>query len=140
MSITGFGNLALKVADLDAAETFYRLAGADIGARAPWRGGERLDVRLAGVAITLFTRAVYEDELDVPAECFLHMAVFTEDLDATLAGRDVVWGPEVVEGSFGRRRIAFVDAPGATRLEFMEQLDGPADGAAGTADGGGSPA
>jgi hypothetical protein len=27
-----------------------------------------------------------------------------------------------VSGPFGRRRIAFVDAPGDMRLEFMEQL------------------
>ena len=30
--------------------------------------------------------------------------------------------PEVVTGPFGRRRIAFVEAPGGIRLEFMEQL------------------
>ena len=35
---------------------------------------------------------------------------------------DVVWGPAIVEGAFGRRRIAFVSAPGDMRLEFMEQL------------------
>jgi hypothetical protein len=43
----------------------------------------------------------------------------------------VVWGPEVVEGAFGKRRIAFVEAPGGIRLEFMEQLESsmsPADG------------
>ena len=39
-----------------------------------------------------------------------------------LTGHDVVWGPAIVEGPFGRRRIAFVDAPGGIRLEFMEQL------------------
>jgi hypothetical protein len=29
----------------------------------------------------------------------------------------------VVEGAFGRRRIAFVEAPGGIRLEYMEQLE-----------------
>jgi catechol 2,3-dioxygenase-like lactoylglutathione lyase family enzyme len=125
VGLTGFGNLALKVADLDAAATFYRSVGAVIGERAPWHGGERLDVELAGLAITLFTRAIYEDQVDLPPACFLHVAVFTDDLDAELVGREPVWGPAVVEGSFGRRRIAFVDAPGDTRLEFMEQLDDP---------------
>jgi hypothetical protein len=39
-----------------------------------------------------------------------------------------VWGPTVVEGTFGKRRIAFVDAPGGIRLEFMEQMtDGGGD-------------
>jgi hypothetical protein len=72
--------------------------------------------------ITLFTRAIYEDSVELPAEGFLHPALFTDDLDAELEGHAVVWGPEIVEGTFGRRRIAFVDAPGGIRLEFMEQL------------------
>jgi hypothetical protein len=34
----------------------------------------------------------------------------------------------VVEGAFGRRRIAFVEAPGGIRLEFMEQLESAPNG------------
>jgi hypothetical protein len=52
--------------------------------------------------------------------------LFTDDLDAELEGHTVLWGPAVVEGPFGKRRIAFVDAPGRMRLEFMEQLEPPA--------------
>jgi hypothetical protein len=73
--------------------------------------------------ITLFTRAIYEDSVEVPSEGFLHPALFTDDLDAELEGHTVVWGPSVVEGTFGTRRIAFVDAPGRIRIEFMEQLE-----------------
>src|SRR5690349_10841815 len=129
MAVTGMANLAVKVADLDAACAFYRGAGAEVRDRMAWNGGERADVFLGPVMITLFTRALYEDAVELPAEGFLHPALFTDDLDAELdrhrrAGHDVVWGPEVVEGSFGRRRIAFVAAPGGIRLEFMEQLDG----------------
>ena len=80
---------------------------------------------LGPVMITLFTRAVYEDAVDLPAEGFLHPALFSDDLDAELEGHEVLWGPAVVEGTFGRRRIAFVSAPGGIRLEFMEQLDPP---------------
>ena len=76
--------------------------------------------------ITLFTQAIYEDDVDLPAEGFLHPALFTDDLDAQLEGHQVIWGPEVVEGTFGTRRIAFVDAPGGIRLEFMEQIEPPA--------------
>ncbi|GIU88751.1 MAG: hypothetical protein KatS3mg009_3266 [Acidimicrobiia bacterium] len=123
--ITGMANIAVKVADLDAACAFYERAGAEIRDRMPWRDGERADVLLGPVTITLFTRAVYEDAVDLPAEGFLHPALFTDDLEAELAGHDVVWGPEVVQGPFGTRRIAFVNAPGGIRLEFMEQL-GPA--------------
>lgn len=126
MTVTGMANLAVKVADLDSACAFYERAGATVRDRMFWRDGERADVFLGPVMITLFTRAIYEDEVELPDECFLHPALFTDDLDAELEGHDVVWGPEVVEGTFGKRRIAFVDAPGSIRLEFMEQIEPPA--------------
>jgi catechol 2,3-dioxygenase-like lactoylglutathione lyase family enzyme len=125
MPVTGLANLAVKVEDLDAACRFYANAGADIRDRMHWRNGERADVFLGPVMITLFTQAIYEDDVDLPAEGFLHPALFTDDLDKQLEGHTVVWGPEIVEGAFGRRRIAFVSAPGGIRLEFMEQLDPP---------------
>ncbi|HEX5615029.1 MAG TPA: VOC family protein [Acidimicrobiia bacterium] len=122
MAVTGMANLAVKVVDLDGACAFYERAGFEVRDRMPWRGAERADVFLGPVQITLFTRAVYEDDVALPAEGFLHPALFTDDLDRELDGHDVVWGPEIVEGTFGRRRIAFVTAPGGIRLEFMEQL------------------
>jgi catechol 2,3-dioxygenase-like lactoylglutathione lyase family enzyme len=125
VSVTGLANLAVKVADLDGALQFYEASGAEVRDRMLWRNGERADVYLGPVVITLFTRAIYEDEVDLPDEGFLHPALFTDDLDAQLKGHSVVWGPEVVEGTFGTRRIAFVEAPGGIRLEFMEQLAPP---------------
>ena len=116
-------NLAVKVADLDAACAFYAAAGAEVRDRMQWNNGERADVFLGPVMITLFTRAIYEDAVDLPPEGFLHPALFSDDLDGDLVGHTVVWGPAVVEGAFGRRRIAFVEAPGGIRLEYMEQLD-----------------
>jgi len=128
MAVTGLANLAVKVVDLDAACAFYTGAGAEIHDRMTWANGERADIELGPVTITLFTRAIYEDRLDLPAEGFLHPALFTDDLDTELQGHTVIWGPSIVEGPFGRRRIAFVDAPGDMRLEFMEQLDAPGEG------------
>ena len=125
MAVTGMANIAIKVADLDAACRFYAAAGGEVRDRMQWLEGERADVFLGPVMITLFTRAVYEDDIDVPAEGFLHPALFTDDLDRELDGHQVVWGPAVVEGTFGKRRIAFVSAPGNMRLEFMEQLEPP---------------
>ena len=125
MGVTGMANLAVKVSDLDAACGFYERAGAEIRDRMAWNGGERADVFLGPVMITLFTRALYDDCIDLPADTFLHPALFTDDLDRELKGHDVIWGPEVVEGTFGTRRIAFVNAPGNIRLEFMEQLAPP---------------
>lgn len=123
MTITGLANLAVKVVDMDVACAFYEGAGAEVRDRMEWRNGERADVLLGPLVITLFTRAIYEDRVELPAEGFLHPALFTDDLDAQLVGHEVVWGPEVVSGPFGVRRVAFVTAPGAIRLEFMEQLD-----------------
>jgi hypothetical protein len=125
VTVTGLANLAIKVGELDPAIAFYHRAGADIRDRMAWAGGERVDVFLGPVMLTLFTRAIYEDELTLPEECFLHPALFTDDLDAELARHKVLWGPAEVSGAFGRRRIAFVEAPGGIRLEFMEQLEEP---------------
>lgn len=122
MAITGMANLAVKVADMDAAVAFYERAGAEVRDRMTWNGSERADVFLGPVQITLFERAIYEDLLTLPPECFLHPALFTDDLDRELEGHTVLWGPQVVSGTFGTRRIAFVEAPGGIRIEFMEQL------------------
>ena len=122
MAVTGLANLAVKVLDLDAACVFYEESGAIVRDRMVWGSGERADVYLGPVMITLFTHAIYEDSVVLPEEGFLHPALFTDDLDAELVGHTVVWGPAVVEGAFGKRRIAFVEAPGGIRLEFMEQI------------------
>ncbi|MFZ0666423.1 MAG: hypothetical protein WAM97_11765 [Acidimicrobiales bacterium] len=123
MAVTGMANLAVKVSDLDAACDFYARSGADVRDRMLWGNGERADVYLGPVMITLFTRAIYEDEVDLPPDCFLHPALFTDDLDREIEGHTVIWGPNIVEGTFGKRRIVFVEAPGSIRLEFMEQLE-----------------
>ncbi|MDQ1359935.1 MAG: hypothetical protein QOJ44_312 [Acidimicrobiaceae bacterium] len=125
MAVSGLANLALKVADLDEALSFYQSVGGTVHDRMVWNGSERADVELGPVHLTLFTRAIYEDALSLPDECFLHPALFSDDLDADLAGHSVLWGPTEVEGPFGRRRIAFVEAPGNIRLELMEQLEDP---------------
>lgn len=123
MTVTGMANLAVKVRDLDSSIAFYERSGAEVRDRMVWAGGERVDVQLGALMITLFTKAIYEDAVRLPEEGFLHPALFTDDLDGELVGHTVVWGPAIVEGVFGRRRIAFVEAPGGMRLEFMEQLD-----------------
>jgi catechol 2,3-dioxygenase-like lactoylglutathione lyase family enzyme len=128
MGVTGLANLAVKVADLEAACEWYRAAGATVTDPVEWENGRRSDVVMGPLNITLFTKAIYEDATTLPAEGFLHPALFVDDLDAELARHDaVVWGPRVVSGSFGTRRIAFVDAPGGIRLEFMEQVSEPSE-------------
>ena len=127
MAVTGLANLAVKVreADLEAACAWYEAAGATVTAPVQWENGRRADVQLGVLALTLFTQAIYEDACRLPDEGFLHPALFVDDLDAELARHTVLWGPRVVSGSFGTRRIAFVEAPGGIRLEFMEQIEDP---------------
>jgi catechol 2,3-dioxygenase-like lactoylglutathione lyase family enzyme len=127
MTVTGLANLAIKVGDLDAALAFYQLAGFETSSPIDWEGARRAEVWLGPVQLTLFTRAIYEDACDLPPDCFLHPALLCDDLEAQLQGHAVLWGPRVVRGQFGVRRIAFVEAPGGIRLEFMEQLEEPAE-------------
>ena len=122
MAVTGLANLAVKVSDLEAACAWYKAAGAEVTEPVAWENGRRADVQLGALALTLFTKAIYEDACSLPDDGFLHPALFVDDLDAELARHEVLWGPRVVSGVFGTRRIAFVEAPGRMRLEFMEQL------------------
>lgn len=116
-------NLAIKVADVDTAAAWYTAHGFEVRDRISWNGLERADVFLGPIQITLFDQAIYKrDGYSVGAEGFLHPALFCDDLDVQLVGHTVLFGPEIVTGPFGRRRIAFVEAPGGIRLEFMEQL------------------
>ena len=103
---------------------FYEAAGAEVRDRMHWNNGERADVFLGPVMITLFTHAIYEGvRSSCPPEGF-PSAFFTDDLDVGARGPHGGVGSEVVEGGrFRNCRIAFVDAPGGIRLEFMEQLD-----------------
>jgi len=128
VSVTALSNLAVKVHDLDAALGFYRAAGFEVTEPIAWEGASRAEVYLGPLQVTLFTRAIYEDVCELPPDCFLHPALLCDDLDVQLEGHTVLWGPAVVRGPFGVRRIAFVDAPGGIRLEFMEQLEPPPGG------------
>jgi len=124
MAIIGVANLAVKVSDLDAAISYYRRAGGQVSGPEPWRDGRRADVELGPLRITLFTAALYEAQADLGDDAFLHVALFTDNLDHELEGHEPIWGPEVISGpSFGTRRVAFVTAPGAMRLELMEQIE-----------------
>jgi hypothetical protein len=127
MPVTGLANLAVKVreGDLESACAWYAAAGAAVTEPVAWENGRRADVQLGALALTLFTQAIYEDATTLPEEGFLHPALFVDDLDEELSRHTVLWGPRTVSGSFGTRRIAFVEAPGGIRLEFMEQLEEP---------------
>jgi hypothetical protein len=125
MAVTGLANLAVKVSDLEAACAWYEAAGAEVTEPVAWENGRRADVQLGILALTLFTHAIYEDACALPEEGFLHPALFVDDLDTELDRHEVLWGPRIVSGVFGTRRIAFVEAPGGMRLEFMEQLAPP---------------
>ena len=118
-------NLAVKVADLDAACAFYERAGG----RGPRPHGverrrARRRVPRAGADHAVHPRDLRGRGRRCPprASCTRRCSPTTSTPSST--GHDgACWGPEIVEGPFGRRRIAFVDAPGGIRLEFMEQLE-----------------
>ena len=122
MTVTGVANLAVKVADIDSAVAWFRAAGATVTDPVEWEGSVRADVTLGALRLTLFTRALYEDATELPGEGFLHVALFSDDLEADTEGMHPLWGPAVIRGAFGTRRVVFVEAPGAIRLEYMEQL------------------
>ncbi len=111
MPVTGLANLAVKVADLEQACAWFDAAGATVTEPVEWENGRRADVQLGKLALTLFTKAIYEDVCALPDEGFLHPALFVDDLDAELAHHSVLWGPRTVSGTFGTRRISVRGGP-----------------------------
>ncbi|HVT42374.1 MAG TPA: hypothetical protein VHD39_05275, partial [Acidimicrobiales bacterium] len=79
MAVTGMANLAVKVSDLEGACAWYRAAGATVTDPVAWENGRRADVQLGVLAITLFTKAIYEDTCELPDDGFLHPALFVDD-------------------------------------------------------------
>ena len=118
-------NLAVKVSRPRGGLRLVRGGGRDgdgagrVGERPPGRRAARRAVAHA------LHQGDLRGRLRLPDEGFLHPALFVDDLDAELARHTVLWGPRTVSGTFGTRRIAFVEAPGGIRLEFMEQIEEP---------------
>jgi catechol 2,3-dioxygenase-like lactoylglutathione lyase family enzyme len=125
VTVTALVNLAVKVGDIEEAVSWYRGIGATVTDPVEWEGAQRADVVLGALSLTLFTRALYEDRADLPGEGFLHVALMSDDLEGDGAGMSPLWGPRVIRGAFGVRRVLFLEAPGGIRLELMEQLDEP---------------
>ena len=126
MAVTGLANLAVKVrdADLESACAWYEAAGATVTEPVEWENGRRADVQL-GVARA---DAVHPGHLrgrlraarrGVPCTPPSSSTISTPSWPATRS-----CGVRAsVSGTFGTRRIAFVEAPGGIRLEFMEQIE-----------------
>lgn len=124
MAITSVANMAIKARQIESAVERYRGLGAQVGPIEEWNGVRRCDVVLGDLAVTLFTRAIYESETDDLPDGVLHFACFTDDFDNDVAQHDIFWGPQVVSGGFGVRSIAFTRIDGTT-IEFMKQLEAP---------------
>ena len=134
MAVTRMANLAVKVADVDVACAWYEARGFEVRDRMHWNGLERADVFLGPIQITIFDRAIYEtDEYSLPDECFLHPALFCDDLDAHLETlpllRDLLAGKTQIEG----RATVYVCRDFTCSLPMTEPADLAAYVAAGAA-------
>ncbi len=123
-------NYAVKVPDLGEAERFYVAAmGAEPRISDTVLGCPYRLVRLGDTRIILFTRAPYEHLLAEPLPLgFLHAVYEVDDLDAQVAalrraGGRFLMEPQEIEAAFGRRRIAFFEAPGGVRTEVMQIIE-----------------
>jgi hypothetical protein len=121
-------NLAIKVADLDAAiDAIEALPGARLGAVHELDGDRFAEAEIGDTVVNIFTAALYEDPAMPLPPGPLHTSYAVEKLAPALAdpgwGASLIWGPEVISGGFGRRRVAFFEPLPGTRVELMEILD-----------------
>jgi hypothetical protein len=121
-------NLAFRVGSVDAAEAAVAaLTGWSAHARHALGGGTFLEARFGNVRVNFFADAIYDEGPPPAAGSFLHASFSVPDLDRVLDDRSwrdkLVWGPETIQGGFGRRRIAFFEPIPGCRIELMEELD-----------------
>jgi catechol 2,3-dioxygenase-like lactoylglutathione lyase family enzyme len=125
-----FFHVAVKTADLDASETFYREHfGAEVVDRGEAADGEgatavnHLTLDVADKLVYLFDEAPYEAAgvIDRLPTGFLHYGFVVPDIDAahnelTAAGVEFFMEPT----TFGDLRIAFLSDPDGVRVELIE--------------------
>jgi hypothetical protein len=125
--MTSLVNLAFRVSSLSETEAFIdSTEGWEKTAIHELGGDQFLEARFGGVRINFFQTAIYDERADPPPPGFLHASYGVGDLDSMLKdeawAKSLVWGPEVISGGFGRRRIAFFEPLPGCRVELMEEL------------------
>jgi catechol 2,3-dioxygenase-like lactoylglutathione lyase family enzyme len=125
-------NVGGKVSDLSAENEFLIAAGARV------RGlekilvngneGQALYAEVGDTRVLLFESVDFESTLGRPlALGWSHIVFEVDDFQSAFdrlvgAGGRLVQGPAIVEASFGRRRIAFVESPGGCIYEVFQAL------------------
>lgn len=121
-------NLAFRVSSIAATENA-------VDGTSGWRkvnrheidGEEYLEATFAGIRVNFFQKTVYDQEPAIDAVGFLHASFEVPSLSDVLDSSDwrdkLRWGPAVIKGGFGHRRIAFFEPVPGCRIELMEDLD-----------------
>ncbi|MDQ0474596.1 hypothetical protein [Labrys wisconsinensis] len=120
-------NLAFRVADVAQTEDgVARTAGWSKRAVHEIDGERFLEAAFGDVRINFFRSALYDDADAADAPGFLHASFAVPDLGAVLDDpvwrARLVWGPGVIRGGFGHRRIAFFEPFPGCRIELMEEI------------------
>lgn len=127
--IKGLWNYAVKATDIESAAAFYtECMGASLMFRSEVYGCKYILIRLGSTRVIVFDRAPYEKELnlDLPPG-FLHAVYEVDDFEGAVQnlrqfGAQFIMEPQLLDGEFGLRKIAFFQAPDGTRLEVMQVL------------------
>ena len=127
--IKGMWNYAVKVEDLECATHFYTTClGGEVRIKGEVLGSRYVLLRLGEMRVILFDKAPYEEQLklNLPPG-FLHLVFEVDDFDTQMkllrqSQVKFLTEPCVIEGEFGRRKIAFFETPEKIRVEIMQVL------------------
>lgn len=129
MPIRALWNVGAKVTNLEADVDFFRVLGATVRLREVLeRRDQAVQYALldwAGTRLYLTPEPMFEQQLPRALGAGLtHIVVEVDSIGelvdiAVNAGAVVRVAPEIVEGGFGKRGIAFVESPGGVIIEFI---------------------
>jgi extradiol dioxygenase family protein len=127
--IKGLWNYAVKATDIEEAAAFYtECMGASLMFRSEVYGCKYILIRLGSTRVIVFDQAPYEKELNLNLPPgFLHAVYEVDNFERAVEnlrrfGAKFIMEPQVLNGEFGVRKIAFFQAPDGTRLEVMQVL------------------
>jgi len=137
MAIRTLWNVGAKVNSLEADVDFFAALGATVRLREtlerPDRSVQYAMLEWAGTRLYLTPEPVFEQQLPRALGAGLtHIVVEVDNIEESVqtavnAGAVVRVAPEVVQGGFGKREIAFVESPGGVIIEFIDIIEDALD-------------
>lgn len=120
-------NLAFQVENLETVEAFIEQTTGWEKISSHLLDGEMfLEAFFGGTTFNFFTKPIYADMHNQHSVGYLHTTYRVSNIDYFLENeawsKSLFWGPEIINGTFGKRKIAFFNSIEVLRIELFQEI------------------